>query len=248
VLVVIPAYNEERSIAAVINEVRESQPRYDVIVVDDGSADATAFAAREAGADVLTLPFNLGVGGAMRTGYLYAARQGYDAVVQVDGDGQHEASAIELLIRGLFDANVVVGSRFRETRSYRVHGPRRWAMWVLGIVLSRIARTRLTDVTSGFRAADRTAIRLFAKNYPAEYLGDTVESLVVAARTGLIIREVPVPMRARLAGRGSQRSFAAAAYLARALLALVLAMLRSREAIVPFRTDESALPATPQEE
>lgn len=238
VLVVIPAYNEQSSIRAVVNEVRHTGPEYDVVVVNDGSTDRTAREAREAGAAVLTLPFNLGVGAAMRTGYRYALRHGHDVVVQVDGDGQHDCRDIGGLIDALADANIVLGSRFASGRSYRVRGPRRWAIRVLGWSVSRVARSRLTDVTSGFRAVDRRGILLFARSYPAEYLGDTVESLVVAARAGLRVAQVPVTMRPRQGGRPSQSPLGATLYLARAMLALSLAMIRSREAITPFEPED----------
>lgn len=238
VLVVIPAYNEESSIRAVVNEVREAAPHYDIVVVNDGSTDRTAREARAAGAAVLTLAFNLGVGAAMRTGYRYALQQGHHVVVQVDGDGQHDSRDIERLIHALADANIAIGSRFASGGSYAVRGPRRWAMRLLAWSVSRVAKNRLTDVTSGYRAVDRRAILLFARSYPAEYLGDTVESLVVAARAGLRIRQVPVTMRPRQGGRASQSPLGATLYLARATLALSLAMIRSREAITPFEPED----------
>lgn len=241
VLVVIPAYNEESSIRSVVSEVRRAAPTYDVVVVDDGSTDRTAREARAAGADVLTLPFNLGVGAAMRTGYRYALRKGHSVVVQVDGDGQHDAADLQRLVAALDQANVVVGSRFTPGGTYVVRGPRRWAMRVLARTVSRVARDRLTDVTSGYRAADRRAVLLFARSYPAEYLGDTVESLVVAARADMVIRQVPVTMRPRQGGVASQSPLGATLYLLRAMLALSLAMIRSREAITPFEPDEPVL-------
>jgi glycosyltransferase involved in cell wall biosynthesis len=234
VLVVVPAYNEQATVRAVVRHVRAELPDCELVVVDDGSSDGTVAEARDEGAVVLSLPFNLGVGGAMRTGYRYALRNGYDAVVQVDGDGQHDARDLHALLQALESANIVVGSRFTAGSTYRVRGPRRWAMRLLARAVSRVAKTRLTDVTSGFRATDRLAIELFARSYPAEYLGDTVESLLVAARAGLTVRQVPVGMRPRQAGTPSQSTWAATLYLGRALLALGLAMIRSREAIRPF--------------
>lgn len=247
VLVVVPAYNEESSIGSVVREVRATAPAYEVVVVDDGSTDRTAREARQADAAVLSLPFNLGVGAAMRTGYRYALRHGHNVVVQVDGDGQHDAADLEALVAGLRDANIVIGSRFTPGGTYVVRGPRRWAMRVLGRTVSRIARGRLTDVTSGYRAADRRAVLLFARSYPAEYLGDTVESLVVAARAGMVITQVPVTMRPRQGGRASQSTVGAALYLVRAMMALGLAMIRSREAITPFEPDEPNLAPTAKE-
>jgi glycosyltransferase involved in cell wall biosynthesis len=184
-----------------------------------------------AGAVVCQLPYNLGVGGAMRTGYRYALRQGYDAVVQIDADGQHDprylpAMLAELSGPGRDGADLVVGARFAGDGDYRVSFPRRLAMRLLAGVLSRLARTRLTDVTSGFRVANRRAVELFAGHYPAEYLGDTVESMVIALRAGCTVRQVPVQMRARQGGVPSQTPFRAAVFLARAVVALSLALIR----------------------
>ena len=175
---------------------------------------------------VCRLPFNLGVGGAMRAGYRYALRGGYDVVVQVDADGQHDASYVPQLVAALADADVVVGARFAGEGAYAASGPRRWAMRVLARVLSGLAHQPLCDVTSGFRAVNRRGIRLFATHYPSEYLGDTVESLVIALRTGCRVVQVPVAMRARSTGRASQSTPRAVPYLARALVALGLALVR----------------------
>jgi glycosyltransferase involved in cell wall biosynthesis len=237
-LVAIPALDEASTIAEVIAEVRRAVPDADVLVVDDGSSDGTATVARRAGARVITLPFNVGVGGAMRTAFLYAQDQGFDAVVQVDADGQHVAACIPTLVSALGEASVVVGSRFVEAGTYGVHGPRRWAMRLLASTLTRVCRTPLTDTTSGFRAADRHAIALFARHYPAEYLGDTVESLVLAARAGLTVREVGVQMRARQGGAASHSPVRAGLYLGRAVLALYVALARR-----PVRLAPAALPA-----
>lgn len=225
---ILPAYNEQASVAAVVAEVRASLPWADVVVVDDASKDRTAQEAARAGAAVLPLPINLGVGGAMRTGFLYAERNGYDVAVQIDADGQHDPATVPTLLAQLDEANVVVGARFAGAGSYAVRGPRRWAMRLLSSVLSRTTGTRLTDTTSGLRVSDRTAIALFARTYPAEYLGDTVESLVIASRAGLVIRQVPVAMRLRQGGSPSQSPVRAGLYLGRAALALLLALVRSR--------------------
>lgn len=240
VLVVIPAWNEERTVADVICEVRGARPDVDVLVVDDGSWDETATVARSAGARVCRLPFNLGVGGAMRTGYRYALRHGYDAVVQVDADGQHDPAYLDALVGALADADVVIGARFAGEGSYPASGLRRLAMAMLARVLSRLAHARLSDVTSGFRAADRRAITVFAAYYPYEYLGDTVESLVIALRNGCRITQVPVSMRPRAAGRGSQPPVRATFYLMRAVVALALALVR-RWPMVPETSAEEAL-------
>lgn len=225
-LVVIPALNEEGSIANVIHEVHAAVPGTRCLVVDDGSTDRTAEAAREAGAEVASLPFNIGVGGAMRLGFTFALANGYTNVVQVDADGQHDPASIKSLVKALDEADLVLGARFAGDGDYDVRGPRRWAMRILASVLSRIAKTKLTDTTSGFKASGPKAVRLFAEHYPAEYLGDTIEALVIAARAGCVVTQVPVTMRARTAGVPSHNPFRAAAYLARASLALVFALAR----------------------
>jgi glycosyltransferase involved in cell wall biosynthesis len=225
VLVVVPAYNEAGSVEAVVRRIFEAAP-VDVLVVDDGSKDRTSHLARRAGAQVARLPFNMGVGAAMRTGFRYAERQGYDAVVQVDGDGQHDPTFLPQLLEALDTADVVIGARFAGVGAYAVSGPRAWAMRVLSFLLSRITGTQITDATSGFRGANRRAIGVFATHYPAEYLGDTVESLVIARRLGLIVRQVPVAMRPREAGRASQGLGGATLYLGRALAAVLLALVR----------------------
>jgi glycosyltransferase involved in cell wall biosynthesis len=226
VLVVIPALNEAASVAAVIGRVTQVLPDATVLVVDDGSSDRTAEVAAAAGATVARLPFNLGVGGAMRTGFRYALRHGFDAVVQIDADGQHDPVHLPELLNALRESDVVVGARFAGVGEYDVRGPRAWAMRVLARLLSRILRIRLTDATSGYRAANRRAIGVFARHYPAEYLGDTVESLVIARRVGLNVTQVPVAMRARTAGVPSQGVVPAVLYLGRASAALLLALVR----------------------
>lgn len=227
-LVVIPAFNEAASVGGVIAEVAVAAPGVTILVVDDGSADATAQVARRAGALVARLPFNLGVGGAMRTGFRFAVENGFDCVVQVDADGQHDPCAIPALIAALDTADLVMGARFAGEGDYAARGPRRWAMRLFAVTLSRVARTRLTDTTSGFRASGPRAVELFAAHYPAEYLGDTLEALVIAARSELTVVQLPVAMRRRTAGAPSHHPVKAALFLARAAMALVFAFLRPR--------------------
>jgi glycosyltransferase involved in cell wall biosynthesis len=233
VLVVLPAWNEEHSLPAVLAEISEHLPDVGVLVVNDGSADRTSAVARAHGVAVLDLPFNLGVGGAMRAGFRYAIEQRYDVVVQVDADGQHDPRDVPRLVEQLQHTDVVIGARFAGTGEYDVRGPRRWAMQVLAGTLSRIAGTKLTDATSGFRGAGPRAVRLFAVHYPAEYLGDTVESLVIAARSGLTVTQIGVSMRERTAGRPSQGAVKSTVYLLRACLALVISLTRRRTHLGP---------------
>ncbi|TNC29622.1 glycosyltransferase family 2 protein [Amycolatopsis alkalitolerans] len=234
VLIIVPAWNEEPCIGRTIHEIRTALPDLDVLVVDDGSTDGTVAAARQAGATVLELPYNLGVGGAMRAGFRYALRRGYHTAVQVDADGQHDPREVPALLAKLDEADIVIGARFDEDGGYRVRGPRRWAMVVLAKVISRLARTKLTDTTSGFRATGPRALPLFARYYPAEYLGDTVESLVIALRAGCRVTQVTARMRPRSDGRPSHRPIKAGVYLFRAGFALLLALVRRwRVAVEP---------------
>lgn len=226
VLVIVPAWNEEQNVGHTVREILATDAGYDVVVVDDGSTDATAAVAREAGAVVLSLPFNMGVGGAMKTGFTYAQRHHYARAVQVDADGQHNPADIARVIAGLQHADISIGARFADVGNYEARGPRRWAMVFLAAVLSRVARVRLTDVTSGFRAANRRAIDQYVNYYPAEYLGDTIDSLVAAVHAGLTVTQIPVAMRPRMHGRPSQGALGSTVYLFRSVFALGLAILR----------------------
>jgi glycosyltransferase involved in cell wall biosynthesis len=231
VLVIVPAWNEETTLAAVVEETRrallEAGVPADILVVDDGSDDGTGAVAEASGALVAHLAVNLGVGGAMRTGYRYARRHRYAATVQVDADGQHNPADIPALLGVLADgADIVIGARMAGDGAYLARGPRRWAMSMLSGTISRIAHTRLTDTTSGFKACGPRAIALFARSYPAEYLGDTVESLVIAMRTGCVVTQVPVEMRPRTTGTASASPTRATIYLFRAVVALALALVR----------------------
>ncbi len=235
VLVIMPAWNEAESVGNTVREVLGVGRPYDVLVVNDGSTDATADVAKDAGATVLTLPFNLGVGGAMRAGFKYARRLGYTRVIQVDADGQHDPRNIDEVLAGLEHADISIGARFADRGDYEVRGPRKWAMQFLAKVISSLAKTRLTDVTSGFRAANDRAISQYLDHYPAEYLGDTIDSLVVAVRSGCTVTQIPVAMRPRQGGTPSHNPLKAAIYLGRSIFALLLALTRK----------PSRLPAAP---
>lgn len=225
-LIVVPALNEETVIVEVLKEVFETNPGVTCLVVDDGSTDRTSEVARATGALVATLPYNLGVGGAMRVGFNFALANGFENVVQVDGDGQHNPRDVVRLVKELEHADLVLGARFAGSGSYEAKGPRKWAMVVLAKLLSRSAGAQLTDTTSGFRASGPRAVRLFAEHYPAEYLGDTVESLVIAARAGYTITQVPVSMRERAGGAPSHSPIKATVFLVRVGIAMLFAFLR----------------------
>jgi len=216
VLVVVPAYNEAQTVAAVLGEIRRALPGVAVVVVDDGSDDGTADICRRLNVECLVLPFNLGVGGAMRTGFLYAQRGDFDVVVQIDADGQHDPAFAPAMLAELDQgADLVVGSRYAGIGRYEAPFPRRVAMSVVSRLLSRACGTSLNDATSGFRASGRAAIHLFACTYPADYLGDTLQSLIIASRAGLVIRQSPVRMRQRSGGRPSQGIVNSVRYLGR---------------------------------
>lgn len=225
-LVIMPAWNEAESVGATVREVLAQPASYDVLVVNDGSTDATAAAAAAAGAQVLELPFNIGVGGAMRAGFKYAQRHGYDAVIQVDADGQHDPKDIHRVLDGLAHADISIGARFADKGNYVVRGPRKWAMVFLARVISAMAGKKLTDVTSGFKAANSRGISQFIDHYPAEYLGDTIDSLVVAIKSGCVVAQVPVEMRPRQGGQPSHNPAKAAVYLGRSVFALMFALTR----------------------
>ncbi|CAD5993188.1 glycosyltransferase family 2 protein [Agreia sp. COWG] len=237
-LIVMPAFNEEEAVGDVVREILAAYPTITCLVVNDGSTDRTAAVAQAAGATVTSLPFNLGVGGAMRVGFKFALERGYRNVVQIDSDGQHDPAGLPELIEALASADLVLGARFAGTGEYAVTGPRKWAMLLLSGILSKLARTRLTDTTSGFRASGPRAVRLFAAHYPAEYLGDTVESLVIATRADLTVAQVGVAMRPRAGGTPSHNPFKAAIYLGRAVMALFIALLRP-PALLPQETRPS---------
>lgn len=228
IIVAIPAWDEEQTIRNVIEKVKSVNLVDAVLVVDDGSSDATAAIAHSAGAVVLTLPFNVGVGGAMRAAFLYAKEHHFDFVIQVDADGQHNPNDIPELVKAADPANVVIGARFTDDDNYEVSLPRKLAMKILASSLSRVTHSTLTDTTSGFRLSDKRAIGLFSTHYPAEYLGDTVESLVIAARAGLEVTQVPVKMNERQGGRASQSAIRASLYLGRSILALFVSLTRWR--------------------
>jgi glycosyltransferase involved in cell wall biosynthesis len=225
VLVVIPAWNEELSVGKVVRETRAAVVGADVLVVDDGSRDHTGEVAAAAGATVATLPVNLGVGAAMRTGFRYARRHGYGAVVQVDADGQHDPAQVPRLLERLGEADLVIGARSFGPDGYPVGRPRRLVMRVIARTSSWLTGVRLTDATSGFRAYGPRAIDVFAADYPAEYLGDTIETLPMAHRAGCRIAEIPVVMQARRFGTPSQSIPKSILYALRALLVLLLAIV-----------------------
>ncbi|MFL5824249.1 MAG: glycosyltransferase family 2 protein [Solirubrobacteraceae bacterium] len=229
-LAIVPALNEGAVIGQTVAEIRRGAPEFDIVVVDDGSTDATAHAASAAGAEVLRLPFNLGIGGAMQAGYVYAREHEYDVAVQVDGDGQHDPSQIPDLLARLKrgDVNMVTGSRFLEPADggYRSSATRRAGIGIFARVMSLVSRQRVTDPTSGFRMTDRRAIALFARDYPHDY--PEVEAILLMHTNRLRSCEVPVRMRPRTTGRSAISRWQATYYMIKVLLAVFVGLFRRR--------------------
>jgi len=221
-LVLIPALNEQATIRQVVTEVLDHG--FDVVVINDGSGDKTAEFARAAGATVLNLRVNLGVGGALRCGFRYAVNNGYRSVVQCDADGQHPISHIQKLIDTSIQtsSHLVIGSRFRyEEILMSVPRHRRFAMWLLGLIASRACQTKITDSTSGFRLVSEPLLSQFAKNFPSHFLGDTFEANVVAGRAGYKVKEVAAPISDRKAGVSSTGSGRSIILIARSILVVL---------------------------
>lgn len=244
-LAVVPAYNEAATVGDVVRSLHAVAPGFDVVVVDDGSTDATTTVAAEAGARVIRHPFNLGIGGAVQSGFTFALENGYDYMVQVDGDGQHDPREIRKLIAAM-DAppavDMVCGSRFL-TDDYEYPAPisRRTGIHIFAFLLSRFIRQPVSDPTSGFRLYNRRAISLFARDYPHDF--PEVEAVLMVHHHRLRLREVPVRMHPRNGGvssiRGSGKS---GYYMVKVLLALFVGLFRRRPNVEPG--DESPVAAS----
>jgi glycosyltransferase involved in cell wall biosynthesis len=222
ILVIIPAYNEEGSVGKVVAEVKANLPQANILVVNDGSTDLTSEKARSYKAMVLDLPFNLGIGGAMQSGYKYAYEKDYDIAVQVDGDGQHDPKEISKLLQ-LLEAKKVdmaIGSRFITHSVYKISIMRRLGSSILAGVISSLIKQKITDPTSGFRAVNRKAIWLFALYYPQDY--PEPEALVLLCKGGLKIAEVAVKMKQRYSGESSITKIRAIYYMVKVLLAIFI--------------------------
>jgi glycosyltransferase involved in cell wall biosynthesis len=232
-IAVVPAFNEEHNIGTVIEELRAYAADLEVVVVSDGSVDRTAEVAAEHGAHVVRLPFNLGIGGAVQAGFQYAAQGGYDLVVRCDGDGQHDPAELGKVLAPVLDdeADIAVGSRFTGDGGYRSSATRRIGIRLLAVIVSAIARQRVTDTTSGFQALNRKAIELFAADYPHDY--PEVEGMVMTIRHQLRLREVPVRMRERQHGQSSITALRSIYYMAKVLLSLFVGLFRRRVVAAP---------------
>ena len=224
---IVPALNEEVAVPGVIDELQAFDPGMDVVVVDDGSVDRTAAVAAAKGVRVLRLPFNLGIGGAVQTGFRFAFENGYDLAVRIDGDGQHDPSQLPLVLGPILrgEADIAVGSRFAgDEDGYRSSRTRRVGIRLLAWVVSRIVGQRVTDTTSGFQAINRDGIALFARDYPHDY--PEVEATVMVFRHRLRLVEVPVAMRERGGGRSSITTLRSIYYMVKVLLAIFVGLFR----------------------
>jgi glycosyltransferase involved in cell wall biosynthesis len=229
-LAIVPAYNEAGMVGRVVRDIHRQAPDFDVLVIDDGSTDPTSAEAMAEGATVIRHPYNLGIGGAVQSGYKFALRGDYDVAVQIDGDGQHKPEYLPQLLKKLHtsgdEADMVCGSRFRGKPGYKVPIGRRLGNLVFSLVLTLITRRRITDPTSGFRMTNRRGIELFARDYPHDY--PEVEALLMLHAHRLRIHEVHAPMNARGFGRSSIDYPRSAYYMAKVLLSLFVGLFRRR--------------------
>lgn len=227
-LIIIPAYNEEGSIAGVVENIRRQVADVDILVVNDGSQDRTARMARESGAQVISLPYNMGIGSAVQCGFLFAKERGYHFAVQVDGDGQHPAREIPSLLAALQDGvDVAIGSRFLQSTAYRPPFFRALGIKVFSILVSAIVGKKVYDTTSGFRAINRKAIVLLSETYPHDY--PEVEALITLHRNGMEFDEIPVEMNNRQEGKSSISATAGAYYMLKVTLAVLVAVIKRRK-------------------
>jgi glycosyltransferase involved in cell wall biosynthesis len=225
-LVIIPAFNEERNLPAVIQEIRAAQPGAQILVVDDGSRDRTVEVARASGARVVSLPFNMGYGAAVQTGFRFAVRGGFERLVILDGDGQHDPRSIDPLLSALAKVDVVRGSRFLGAARYRIPLARRVGMMLFGAIAGFFTGERVTDVTSGFQALNDRAARFLAENYPTDY--PDADTVILMKRAGLTTREVPVEMRDRFSGTPMVSWVKSFYYVFKMCLSILVTLLREK--------------------
>ena len=227
-LIIVPAYNEEGSIAPVVENIRRHVTKADILVVDDGSQDRTARKARESGAMVISLPYNMGIGGAVQSGFLFAKEKGYNFAVQVDGDGQHPSSEIPRLLEALDNGvDMAIGSRFVQPTGYRPTFTRSLGIKVFSFLVSLIVGKKVYDTTSGFRATSRRAVLLLTETYPHDY--PEVEALITLHRNGMRFVEIPVEMNSRQAGKSSIGAKNAVYYMLKVTLAIFVAIIKRRQ-------------------
>ncbi|MBN2010353.1 glycosyltransferase family 2 protein [candidate division KSB1 bacterium] len=229
ILMIVPAYNEEKNIRHVIADLRSCNVKVDPLIIDDGSMDNTAKVARSEGADVIVLPCNLGIGGAVQTGFKYAFENDYDIAIQFDGDGQHMACEIETLIKNVVEdkCDVAIGSRFLTATDFKSTFARKLGIKIFTIINSIIIGQRITDNTSGFRAYNRPAIKFLSRNYPDDY--PEPEAIILLSKNKFRIMEVPVKMQQRQHGDSSINTLRAIYYMIKVVLAILIGVFRNVE-------------------
>jgi len=243
VLVIVPAYNEEAALGDVLRALRSQVPEYDVVVINDGSSDNTAAVARGVhGVELITLPYNMGIGNAMQTGFRYAVQEGYDVAVQCDADGQHPVEELANLVRAVETgrADLVVGSRYVADTGYKPAFARRVGKSLLSRLVNSAIGGGITDTTSGFRAMNRSVLETFARTYPDDY--PEAEALVIVHKHGLRAVEVPVHMRARQGGQSSIGAARAAYYIVKVSLAIFVGKFK-KISFMPQRGDDVVRPS-----
>lgn len=224
-LIIIPAYNEAANIEKVINNIVQNYPQYDYVIINDGSTDKTEEVCASAGYQVLNLPINMGIGGAVQTGYRYAKKNNYDAAVQIDGDGQHDVAFLEDMLKLLEtgEADVVIGSRFVQKEGFQSSQIRRVGIRFLSILARILTGVQVRDITSGYRVVNRRFIEIYANDYPADY--PEPEAMIIAAVHGGIIKEYPVVMRERENGTSSITFKKSVYYMIKVTLAMLVRRL-----------------------
>lgn len=222
VLLIIPAYNEEESLRSLIEEIKAVCPEVDYLVVNDCSSDGTDSLLSNLGTNYITLPCNMGIGGAVQSGYRYAAQNGYDIAIQIDGDGQHDVRFVKDMVKLIEDkqADVVIGSRFIDKEGFQSSQARRIGIRILSMLIRLMCGAKVKDVTSGFRAVNRRFIELFAENYPDDY--PEPEVIVTAKLYGAVIKELPVVMRERTTGKSSINLKRSVYYMIKVSLAIII--------------------------
>lgn len=224
-LIIIPAYNEAANIEKVINNIVQNYPQYDYVIINDGSTDKTAEVCANTGYQVLNLPINMGIGGAVQTGYRYAKKNNYDAAVQIDGDGQHDVAYLEDMLKLLEtgEADVVIGSRFVQREGFQSSQIRRVGIRFLSILARILTGVQIRDITSGYRVVNRRFIEIYANDYPVDY--PEPEAMIIAAVYGGIIKEYPVIMRERENGTSSITFKKSIYYMIKVTLAMLVRRL-----------------------
>ncbi|HIW32884.1 MAG TPA: glycosyltransferase family 2 protein [Candidatus Paenibacillus intestinavium] len=238
IIVIVPAYNESGHIKEVIREIRANVPVVvDIVIIDDGSVDDTSSRALAAGAFVIQLPYNLGIGGAMQTGYRYAAQQHYDYAVRIDGDGQHDPADISAMLQALLesDRDMFIGSRFLTKEGYQSTWMRKIGIFTLSKLVGLVTGEHVTDPTSGYNVCNKKMIHLFAKQYPTDY--PEVESLIMMKQYGCRFAELAVKMKPRASGKSSISSWKSIYYMIKVVLAVLI--MRTRKTQKPQRLERS---------